>query len=80
MEMSRITSKYQATVPADVRAALGVGAGDRIAWEIDDDGARVRRVEEPAGDPRWAGAILIDSVTFGEWLSDEDEEAWRDFQ
>jgi bifunctional DNA-binding transcriptional regulator/antitoxin component of YhaV-PrlF toxin-antitoxin module len=31
MEMSRVTSKYQATVPADVRAALGVKAGNRLS-------------------------------------------------
>jgi antitoxin PrlF len=77
MEMSRVTSKYQATVPADVRAALGVSAGDRLIWEVDGDVARVRRID--AGTPM-PNATLIDSQSFGEWLSPEDEDAWRDYQ
>jgi antitoxin PrlF len=80
MEMSRLTSKYQATVPADVRAALGVKAGDQLTWEMEADGAKVRRVEIAPDHDRWKNATLIDSKTFGEWLSDEDEEAWRDYQ
>lgn len=79
MEMSRITSKYQATVPADVRAALGVKAGDQLAWEVKDDGGvSVRRSEQNGGEDRWRHATLIDSQTFGEWLSEEDEVAFRD--
>ena len=74
MEMSRVTSKYQATVPADVRAALGVKAGDRLTWEMEDDGAKVRRVESDDLDDRWKYATLIDSKTFSEWLSDEDDD------
>jgi antitoxin PrlF len=70
MEMSRITSKYQATVPADVRAALGVGAGDRLAWDVRDGVATVTRV----GDPEPHGPVtVVDSRVFNEWLSDEDD-------
>lgn len=76
--MSRITSKYQATVPADVRAALGVKAGDRLAWQIEADGAKVRGVPEPNVEEVYTGAVNVDSKVFGEWLSDEDEEAFRD--
>jgi len=77
MKISRITSKYQATVPADVRVALGLNAGDQISWEVEDGVATVRRTNPDQADA-WAGAVLIDSRMFGEWLSDEDEEAWRD--
>jgi antitoxin PrlF len=81
MEMSRVTSKYQATVPADVRAALGVKAGDRLGWEVGDDGkVNVRRLDDKIDDPKWQNATLIDAKSFGEWLSEEDEEAWRDYQ
>ena len=74
MQISRVTSKYQATVPADIRAALGVKAGDQLAWEVRDGMATVRRhgaVSSPV--------TVVDSQTFGEWLSDEDEELFRDF-
>lgn len=81
MEMSRVTSKYQATVPADVRAVLGVKAGDTISWQVDEGGeVKVRRVTDPSSDPKWQKATLIDSKSFGEWLSEEDEEAWLDYQ
>jgi antitoxin PrlF len=74
MEMSRVTSKYQATVPADVRAALGVTAGDRIAWKVEGDFATVSKVEPL--DKSWHDAV---SATFAdEWLSEEDEELFRD--
>ncbi len=79
MEISRLTSKYQATVPADVRAALGVKAGDQLAWETADDGrVSVHRMKDHGAESKWRGATLIDSQTFSEWLSDEDEELIRD--
>ena len=73
METSRLTSKHQATVPADVRTALGLRAGDTIAWDVIDGEARVRKARPI--DMAFAGAI---SATLTEWASDEDEEAWRD--
>lgn len=72
METSRITSKHQATVPADVRAALGLKAGDSIAWEVIDGEARVRKARPI--DRAFAAAV---STTLTEWGSDEDEDAWR---
>lgn len=38
---SRITSKGQTTIPAEVRRALGVGAGDLIRYEINGDEVRL---------------------------------------
>jgi len=73
METSRLTSKHQATVPADVRAALGLRAGDTIAWDVVDGEARVRKARPI--DWAFAGAV---SETLTEWASEEDEEAWRD--
>jgi AbrB family looped-hinge helix DNA binding protein len=73
METSRITSKHQATVPADVRAALGVRAGDTLAWEVRDGEARVRKARPI--DVAFAAAV---AATLDEWDSPEDEEAWRD--
>ena len=72
-EYSRLTGKYQATVPASVRRSLGVGAGDRIAWEVDGDSVTLRRAA--AMDDGFAAAL---SDTLSEWASPEDEAAWRD--
>ena len=70
----KITTKGQTTIPIAVRAALRVDAGDTILWEVQDDGsARVRRLE--ALDISF---LRSTESTLGEWLSVEDEEAYRD--
>ena len=74
MEMSKLTSKHQATVPADIRAALGLKAGDTIEWVVDRGGARVRK----ARGIDWGWHRMIEQSLAEEWLSPEDEEAWRD--
>ena len=43
-KQARITSKGQITVPRDVRRTLGVGPGDRLLFESDSEGVRVRPV------------------------------------
>ena len=73
MQTSRITSKYQATVPADVRKALGVGAGDVLAWQVQDGVVGVRKARSL--DVAFAAAV---SATMEEWDSPDDDEAWRD--
>ncbi len=35
ISVSRLTSKYQATIPQPVRESLGVGAGDSIAFVVE---------------------------------------------
>ena len=46
---ARITSKGQITVPSEVRRAMGVRAGDKLEFEKDGAGFRVRpvRTESP---------------------------------
>ena len=74
MEVSRLTSKYQATVPADVRAALGLKAGDTIAWDVTDGTARVRKVA--ALDLLFLKGVEANLAE--EWLSAEDMDAFGD--
>lgn len=38
MTTSKITSKGQTTIPLDIRSYLGVHAGDKLEFFIDDDG------------------------------------------
>lgn len=70
---SKLTSKYQATIPAPVRRAIGLRAGDRIAFDIEGDRILLRKAR-PLDVP-FAEAVegILD-----EWLSQEDEEAYRD--
>ena len=41
-KLARITSKGQITVPRDIRHTLGVRAGDRLLFESDSRGVRIR--------------------------------------
>ena len=42
MARSTITSKYQTTVPREVRERLGLGPRDVLDWEVVEGHARVR--------------------------------------
>jgi antitoxin PrlF len=76
VEISKVTSKFQATVPADVRAALGIKAGDRILWSVKDGTAIMRKMPEDL--KGWEPLAWLSFAD--EWLSPEDEEAFRDLQ
>ena len=41
-KQARITSKGQITVPRDIRRTLGVHPGDRLLFESDSRGVRIR--------------------------------------
>jgi AbrB family looped-hinge helix DNA binding protein len=72
--IAKITAKGQTTIPQDIRAALHVGPGDLIAWEMAEDGtARVHRVQPL--DVEYLRAV---EGTLSEWTSAADEEAYRD--
>lgn len=72
--LAKITAKGQTTIPLAVRSALRVSAGDTIFWEVLDDGsASVRRIE-----PLDVTFLKAAQSTLGEWLSPQDEEAYRD--
>ena len=73
MEFSKVTSKFQATVPADVRAALGIKAGDTVAWVVREGVATVRLM--PKDMKGWDPHSWLSFAD--EWLSPEDEEAFR---
>lgn len=73
MPVSKMTSKYQATIPRPVRDRLGLGAGDRIEFVIDEGGVRVRKAI-PA-DPELAA---LEATLAPEWNSEEDDAAFAD--
>lgn len=71
--VSRVTKKYQATIPQDVRAALGITQGDCIAFEIQPGQVILKKA--PSLDWEYLNAI---TETLGEWASATDEEAYSD--
>ena len=43
LQTSKLTTKYQATVPTSVRKVLQLKAGDMLAFEINGDEVKLRR-------------------------------------
>jgi AbrB family looped-hinge helix DNA binding protein len=70
---SKLTRKYQATIPEPVRVALHLQAGDAIAFDLDGDQVRVRKAR--AVDLAFAQAL---EHTLQEWSSPADDDAYRD--
>ena len=71
--VSKLTSKYQTTVPAPVRDALCLDKGDALVFEIADDGAVTVRKAVPL-DRAFADTL---QSQLSEWDSAEDDEAYR---
>jgi antitoxin PrlF len=70
---SRLSSKGQVTIPAEIRHRLRLEAGDVVIYELRDDMVVLRRAE-----PFDVAYHTAQSYTLGEWSSPEDEEAFRD--
>lgn len=73
MLLSTLTSKGQATIPAEIRHALDLKAGDKLTFEIHDHQAVLSKVK--SFDRLYHAAI---SDTLDEWNSPEDDEAYHD--
>jgi AbrB family looped-hinge helix DNA binding protein len=73
MLTSRLSSKGQVTLPKKVREVLGARPGDTILYEVAENLVRIRRAEP--FDKAFHAAL---SSTLDEWMSEEDEQAFRD--
>ena len=73
MELAKITSRGQTTIPKRIREAVNLHEGDVIAFEIEGDHLLLRKVI--SGQDEYLKGI---SESFREWDSPEDEKAWRD--
>lgn len=72
LHTSKLTSKFQATVPTPVRKALQLSAGDLIGFEVEGDQVRLRRATPL--DLAFAQAL---EGTLTEWSSPQDDEAFK---
>lgn len=73
MFASTLTSKGQATIPADVRKAMHLSPGDVVVFVIKDHKAVISKAE-PFDYP-YHRAV---SKTLSEWDSLADDESYRD--
>jgi antitoxin PrlF len=71
-KQSKITSKGQITVPIEVRRILGVRAGDRLLFESDGEGVRIRPVRSKSVFSKYRGigtpGIGAGRKGIGRWL------------
>lgn len=70
---SKLTKKYQATVPKIVRETLELDAGDVIAFDVKKDTITLRKARPI--DIEFCSALV---PTLSEWNSENDEEAYND--
>ncbi len=73
MDIARITSKGQMTIPKRIRDAAHLASGDVLVLEVEDGKVRMRKL--PAGEDRYLRGV---QETLQEWNSPEDNDAWRD--
>ena len=73
MHYGKVTSRGRTTIPKTVREACGIRSGDRLAFTVEGEHVVLRKV--PA---REAVNLRGLEGTLDEWLSPEDEAAYRD--
>lgn len=73
MEISKLTTKYQATIPQAIRQYLDLDKGDRISFLIENQHVIIKKTK-PID---WQFAKFVES-TLDEWNSKEDDESFRD--
>ena len=73
MQLAKVGARGRTTIPKPVREAAGLREGDVIAFEIKGDCLVVHKVVSGRNEYQHGlGGVM------GEWLSPENEEAWRD--
>lgn len=73
MHTSRLTQKFQATIPSEIRRILSLRQGDLVAFDVENGRVTLRKALPI--DLEYARAV---EKTLAEWNSEADEEAYRD--
>jgi AbrB family looped-hinge helix DNA binding protein len=73
MELGKVTSKGQTTIPKAIREKCGIRPGDVLAFEVEGERVVLRKVRSEDAD-----YLRGLEETLEEWLSPEDEAAYRD--
>ncbi len=73
MLQSSMTQKGQTTIPVQIRQALKLSPGDRLCYEVHDQEVVIKKI-----DPLDVLYHQSLSQSLGEWLSKEDDDAYRD--
>jgi antitoxin PrlF len=74
--VTRLTTKHQTTIPAEVRHALGLEASDQVEFRVQGSTVTLRKAE-----PRLSDDLvfrLVQAHAMRDWDTPEDDEAFRD--
>ncbi len=74
MADSKLTSKFQATIPQEIRSILGLKAGDRVIFEVTES----KHVSIRKATPLDITYLKALETTLSEWNSESDDKAYRD--
>ena len=72
---SKLTTKCQATIPQKIRGILDLHPGDSVVFEVAKDKKVFIRKATPID---YELARALEGTLVSEWLSEHDEEAYRD--
>ena len=75
-EAAKITDKGQIAIPKDIRELEGFEEGDKVAILAFEDRIEVRPLKQL--NERIITALASEKSLAKDWLSKEDEEAWKD--
>ena len=73
MTTAKLTQKYQATIPQEIRKILGLVKGDTISFEIFNEKVIIKKTSPL--DIEYTKAL---ESTLNEWDNPEDAEAYND--
>ena len=76
MNSTKLTSKFQATIPKEIRELLQLKAGDSIAFYASNDGTVVVKKVKPLD----KDYLELLTHTLANWSSAEDDEAFKHLQ
>lgn len=74
--VTRLTAKHQTTIPAEVRKALGLRAGDHVEFAVEENRVTLRKVSSRLSDD--VLFRLVRAHAMRDWDTPEDDEAFRD--
>jgi AbrB family looped-hinge helix DNA binding protein len=73
---SKLTAKYQASIPKEIRELLGLNKGDSVGFEVTESkDVRLFRIE-----PFDVDYLTSLDSSLNEWNSEEDEESFKHLQ
>lgn len=73
MKASKLTSKFQTTVPQEIRKFLNLAWGDVVSFEIEKDKVVLKKV--PAVDFEYLKSIEL--TLSPDWSSENDEDSYK---